>query len=419
MAFQLPKQKANNNGSSELAGKFHGNNVQETKGKKGSVLDDIKKKIASGVGKVKFENKRIEKLETPAVTPTNVEIVRKKLESGEGSQNLIDWQNSDMAKKMLRKSMIESGSTRDQYVLSALGDRYTGVKKGTATSDAEFVRNARIKNLSDVDVKAMTEEEWTEFYGEGNNPGTLGRAVSGRHKYNIDRIAKEGEKQEFYHGEGQGAENVAEDVIHHEYSHSGDEYNPVVWKEDPNAPGFTTSSYRYKGLTQDVVDKMGFRTGIEIPGSANPQFSQRRLIPKSDVEFMKNLADPAKTTIEGHMKTRSAFADKKFQDLDQGDKDFIAGQIKFNAYVADPSETRARVNSGRQSMRGLGIDIFNKKVTKDDLEKWKETGDFEYKQLQNVYGEDGMLKLFNTISANTDDLDFDLKGATDKNINYA
>ena len=70
-------------------------------------------------------------------------------------------------------------------------------------------------------------------------------------------------------------------------------------------------------------------------------------------------------------------------------------------------------------MRGLGIDVYNKKVTKDDLEKWGETGDFEYDQLIKVYGKEGTLKMFNTISANTDDLDFNLKGATTKNINYA
>ena len=56
-------------------------------------------------------------------------------------------------------------------------------------------------------------------------------------------------------------------------------------------------------------------------------------------------------------------------------------------------------------------------MTKKDIEKLKDTP--SYRDLLKIYDEKGILEMFNKISANTDDLDFNLEGATDKNINYA
>ena len=79
MAFQLPKQKANNNGSSKLADKFHGNK----------------------------ENKKIE--EKKSAELTSIEKGKAYIESDQHVQQQIDFANSKIGKELLNKSVIKSG----------------------------------------------------------------------------------------------------------------------------------------------------------------------------------------------------------------------------------------------------------------------------------------------------------------------
>ena len=93
-----------------------------------------------------------------------------------------------------------------------------------------------------------------------------------------------------------------------------------------------------------------------------------------------------------------------------------------DSYLRSITEGRARLNDARQVLRQNGVDVYNQPVTAEDMKKLKETNHLGYEQLVSKYGEKGVLKMMNTISANTGEgpnIDFDLKGATNKNINYA
>ena len=373
MSFKLPNQKKSTTPSTPMASKFHGNKDKVNPAPPQPLDDSLPPNVGS-------------------------ETVKGVIQSGAAQQNLIDWANSPQGRKLLERSMEKSGSnpTQPAYGSPDVQAKKSGFsfmnkfspKTDDAAGDTKAVREARISNLKNVEVHADKEawDEHAERYNKSDN--VLGTAGQGKQHYNVERIRDI---------------NEAKDVAHHEHSHTGDEVNRRV---------------RYM-LTPEQHDKLvggGIDTYIDFEGKEQTyNTSADRLIPKSDVELMKNLA--RKDRVD-----EKAMIDKLYGGLHEGsDKSLSESEremLKFNQYIAEPTETRARLNSGRQSMRELGIDVYNKDVTRDDVQKWINTGDFESHQLHRIYGIDNMVKMFNTISANTD-LNFNMKQATNKNINYS
>ena len=349
MAFQLPKQNGNNNGSSKLAEKFHGN-------KKNQPAKNI-------------------------TTGTTLEKHEDVIESGEHVQGQIDWLNSKQGKKMLKESYGK------------------GWKK---------VLNARLLNLSDTKSTVHGEEGWNERYPSYiGYKNVLGASGGDYMVFNSPLIEKRGVK--------------IEDVATHEASHSSDilqqrEYKGLT-KSEP-----ITGGHVFNEETGEYDDTR--EGGFSIEKGALGRLTRSDegaayLIPKTDSDLMGKSRTTATTGAE---LLKEWFPDKnhlfrgslKMNEYWQGR---IDKELAHRNYIAKPTETRARINTLREKSRQSGTDVFNENMTKKDLEKLKDTR--PYKDLLKVYDDKGILEMLNKISANTDDLDFNLEGATNKNINYA
>ena len=106
-----------------------------------------------------------------------------------------------------------------------------------------------------------------------------------------------------------------------------------------------------------------------------------KFIPTSDIKLMHRLADtksnPGKTGM--------------FDGIKQ----------TFAQYVADPSETRARLQSLRTLAKDKGLyDPYTQKATMNVLEDFKKYNNSQYKQLKQIYSDEDILKMLNTVSMN-------------------
>ena len=112
------------------------------------------------------------------------------------------------------------------------------------------------------------------------------------------------------------------------------------------------------------------------------------------------------------------------EGLKPNDKEVIEERVKRLKYLADPTETRSRINAtryfyeeddnfGRSSERNIDKNlpsIFDSPVTPEMIEVMKKSG--QYKQLQEIYTDDQILEMFNTISdSKTPERSFDVLNA--------
>lgn len=100
----------------------------------------------------------------------------------------------------------------------------------------------------------------------------------------------------------------------------------------------------------------------------------------------------------------------KSENMNPNSKDVIKDRVKRLNYLGDPTETRSRINAtryfyendknfGRSSKRNIDKNlpsIFDSEVTPDMIKVMQESG--QYKQLQELYTDDQILEMFNTIS---------------------
>tara|TARA_R100001224_G_scaffold104133_1_gene77184 strand:- start:2662 stop:9156 length:6495 start_codon:yes stop_codon:yes gene_type:complete len=107
--------------------------------------------------------------------------------------------------------------------------------------------------------------------------------------------------------------------------------------------------------------------------------SEPRLIPNKDIDLIGSLID------ESIPINKPVTFWKKYGDTpEEGTRN----------YFAEPTEVRARLNEMRKTLYNSGFDIFNKKVTLEDLENIPTNG------LEKIYGKEAILELMNSISEN-------------------
>lgn len=114
----------------------------------------------------------------------------------------------------------------------------------------------------------------------------------------------------------------------------------------------------------------------------------------------------------------------KSENMNPNDKDVIKDRVKRLKYLGDPTETRSRINAtryfyendknfGRSSERNIDKNlpsIFDSEVTPDMIKVMEESG--QYKQLQEIYTDEQILEMFNTISySETPERSFDVLNA--------
>ena len=128
--------------------------------------------------------------------------------------------------------------------------------------------------------------------------------------------------------------------------------------------------------------------------------NEPRLIPEKDVELIGDLAKNKTIPENQHV----AFWDDYGDTPEEGTRN----------YFANPTEVRARLNEMRKRLYTEGVDVFNKEITSKDIKRISESKPFT--DLQNIYDDEDILKLINTISQNQnigDDQDI-----TDEGINF-
>ena len=107
------------------------------------------------------------------------------------------------------------------------------------------------------------------------------------------------------------------------------------------------------------------------------------LIPEKDVELMGSLVDDS-LPIDGPVTFWEDYGDTP----EEGTRN----------YYSKPTEVRARIMEIRSRLFKEGVDVFNKEITSEDLNRVSESK--PYTGLENIYSDEDILKLINTISQN-------------------
>lgn len=126
-------------------------------------------------------------------------------------------------------------------------------------------------------------------------------------------------------------------------------------------------------------------------------------IPLSDQKLVKNYSKEGIKRAKAEEKELNKLLE--LEGLTPNDKDTIKKRVKRLKYLGSPTETRSRINAtryfyendelGRKQDSALPS-VFESEVTPDMIEVMKDSG--QYKQLQELYTDDQILEMLNTIS---------------------
>ena len=228
-----------------------------------------------------------------------------------------------------------------------------------SSSSEEFKNKVKLARSNFDDVNIVDKEV----------DGFLGQYINGQVTMNPSAM------EEYVIGNGYDS------VLVHELSHFTDDGNP---------------------------DNKGYFNASNIP------LSDRRLIKKYGKQGIKRLKEDEKELNEL----------LKSEGLTPNDKEVIQERINRARYLNRDTETRSRINAtryfyeededfGRSSERNIDKNlpsIFDSKVTPEMIEIMKKSG--QYKQLQEIYTDDQILEMFNTISdSKTPEKSFDVLNA--------
>ena len=125
----------------------------------------------------------------------------------------------------------------------------------------------------------------------------------------------------------------------------------------------------------------------------------RYVIPKKDVELINNSIKPTKHINDFYFDLKKKYPNSSEAQLNKYVNNDYDAYIEDQAYVAKPTEVRARLSELRNLLdREHSVDIFNEKVTKKDLNKVINSK--AYKRMNKSFDEDKILNMMNKISYN-------------------
>jgi len=126
-------------------------------------------------------------------------------------------------------------------------------------------------------------------------------------------------------------------------------------------------------------------------------------IPLSDQKLMKRYSKQGVKRAKVEEKELNELL--KLEGVTPNDKDTIKKRVKRLKYLGSPTETRSRINATRYFYENDDLgrkqdstlpSVFESEVTPDMIEVMKDSG--QYKQLQELYTDDQILEMLNTIS---------------------
>ena len=152
----------------------------------------------------------------------------------------------------------------------------------------------------------------------------------------------------------------------------------VQVQDDPSIFGSQSTKVDPRGVSTTLIkmrDKFPDKTQLNSTAVHEASHSGDTYIPNSDLNLMRN------SQIDG------------FQNTDNYD------------YYSNSGEVRSSLNEDRKHLLDKGVDVFNKPVTIEDLkllEDKRNTSSSYYPKKRKLYGDDGWLKLLNTVSDTSD-----------------
>jgi LysM repeat protein len=181
----------------------------------------------------------------------------------------------------------------------------------------------------------------------------------------------------------------------------------------------------YHNITgNDIVEGANYLGRRLIPDSSNDMVSNFRF----NEDLKSNYSDfRAKELLAKYKKYKDipytpdndfgAESEKEYNEMIEGLKTGAQTSTDWADYVAEPTETRARINSIRKSANDLGIyDVFNEPISKEQFEELlnqesnltDKPGFNPLGQLQGIFSNDEIFKMLNTFSDASDEINNEL-----------
>jgi hypothetical protein len=290
-----------------------------------------------------------------------------------------DWTNSPMGQSMLQKSVQKDNPSGNRFIFwndtaaentmrNIRGERLNPNYSKTSFTKPywEQMKDARISAINNVDFQSLSNQDFNSYLnstGDYNLAPNEISSVAGQSSFNLTR-------------------KPFGDFIDNPSTDKSREITRPENVDNTNYLNFVGNPYR--ALTEYT------------PSSKNrPMIRLRNNVPDN------NFADTSVHEI-------SHTSDWNGKLMPMSDKNLIesygknAADTKFNNYVKDATETRARLNSLRYQMKNQGIyDPFTEKATIDMFDSYKPLDNSSYdalEQLRGVYSDDEILNMINTIS---------------------
>ena len=290
-----------------------------------------------------------------------------------------DWTNSPMGQSMLQKSVQKDNPSAARYkfwddtiaentMRNIRGERLNPNYSKTSFTKPYWqqMRDARISAIDNVDYQSLSNQDFNNYLnltGDYNLAPNEISNVSGQSSFSLTR-------------------KPFGDFINNP---TVDKFREITRPEnvdDTNYLNFVGNPYR---TLTEYTPSSKFRPMIRLRNNVSND----------------NFADTSVHEI-------SHTSDWNGTLMPESDKNLIrlygedAADTKFNNYVKEATETRARLNSLRYQMKNQGIyDPFTEKATIDMFDSYKPLDDSSYdalEQLRGVYSDDEILNMINTIS---------------------
>ena len=264
--------------------------------------------------------------------------------------------------------------------------------------NVNFLTNARLSNLENVNT-------YYHSVPDANNPTRGGFSYTYYPEVHIfpGMTGTRTEEHEYSH---QSDKPIDLDTAYSNFGVS-DWFNYAL-NNDPLTLGANTLYKFYTG------DDKGF-----IPGDPSKYATDdRRLIPQSSLDLTEELR--FNENLEGNWyDSRAKEYEEEAKGYEEGSEEYESAMKKAESssewagYVTNPTEVRARLNVIRSGASDLGIyDPFNEPINEEQFKNLLENeeklidGNEGYNpldQLRDIYTDDEIFKMLNTISYNTDE----------------
>tara|TARA_Y100001963_G_scaffold147095_1_gene222944 strand:+ start:2651 stop:3709 length:1059 start_codon:yes stop_codon:yes gene_type:complete len=296
--------------------------------------------------------------------------------------------NNDTVEKYIETN--EHLDAQNQWLQSK---RHKEMLEESVGSDiaARIITDRRKEKLENPNLTSTVESDRDDVYGHIETPSGGYDSTRPDNKVNLKVFKSDEHSDEHWK---QTADHEASHVT--DTRHGGDEkYNlgDVVGENTRKAIDIFGGTVLpgTRGLTK-FGDKL-------VDNYVRGKLNDKYIIPKKDIELINNsVNDKSINDFKRDLKKEYPYTSDK--QIDKYANEDYDNYLENKEYYTRGTEVRARLSEMRNILnRTHGVDIYNEKVTKDDLDKVINSK--AYKGLNQFYEADKILNMMNKISKNT------------------